>query len=169
MAHDVMELWRNEQAQGLNFATEAYQELLPLLKALSEVGRHPLGASHAASNGVQLATLARWVASAWLSLLPQPRRPVPGCGGVPALCGILLGLGRQRRCLAIYLGMSPGHLHLPAPAPMDVPAADNTPCWASTGAFRRCARSWQCRAHKNEPTCCFLSPCAVGRGACFVA
>lgn len=38
VAHDVMELWRNENAQGLNFAAEAYAEMLPLLKALSEVG-----------------------------------------------------------------------------------------------------------------------------------
>jgi hypothetical protein len=36
VAHDVMELWRNPEAQGLNFAATSYEELLPLLRQLSE-------------------------------------------------------------------------------------------------------------------------------------
>lgn len=32
-----MEVWRNEAAQGLNFALGSYLDLLPLLRQLSEV------------------------------------------------------------------------------------------------------------------------------------
>ncbi len=37
MAHDVMELWRNPAATGLNFTNESYADLMPLLTPVSEV------------------------------------------------------------------------------------------------------------------------------------
>jgi len=46
-----MELWRDEHVQGLNFAAEAYADLLPLLKSLSEV--RGSGAGLGGRRGVQ--------------------------------------------------------------------------------------------------------------------
>ncbi|KAL4430145.1 hypothetical protein ABPG77_004927 [Micractinium sp. CCAP 211/92] len=96
VAHDVMELWRNEQAQGLNFATEAYQELLPLLKALSEAealaslrnySRSPAAAAAASAAGVT-------------SLPPVPKSSQPKKKSSSAAGAVAVGGGGSRQSLA---------------------------------------------------------------------
>ncbi|KAL4434167.1 hypothetical protein ABPG75_000608 [Micractinium tetrahymenae] len=97
VAHDVMELWRNEQAQGLNFATGSYEELLPPLQALSEAealaslrnySRSPAAAAAASAAGVT-------------SLPPAPKSAQTKKKAAAAAAGAVGGGGSRQSIAAV--------------------------------------------------------------------
>ncbi|KAI3438862.1 hypothetical protein D9Q98_001279 [Chlorella vulgaris] len=69
VAHDVMEVWRNEAAQGLNFALGSYLDLLPLLRQLSEADALAALRNYSRSPGAAAAALAAGITTH----MPVPR------------------------------------------------------------------------------------------------